>query len=71
MVLEVQNNAHHKCCTFDLTLNDINCMRWSAPLEFSFTPEKWCTLGNLEILKKAGRINIDEMRLIQLMYPQY
>ena len=43
----------------------------SAPLEFDFTPKKWCTFDDVEILKKAGEINIDKMRLIMLMHPQY
>ena len=33
-------NVHHKCCAFDPTLNDIDYMMQSAPLEFDFTPEK-------------------------------
>ena len=43
----------------------------SAPLEFSFTPPGWCSIADLETLKKAGRININKMRLIQLMHPKY
>ena len=30
-----------------------------------------CFLDDFEILKKAGVINIEEMRLIQLMHPDY
>ena len=71
VVSKVPTNAHHKCCTFDHTLNDIDCMMRSALLEFDFTLEKWCTFDDLELLKKAGKINMDEMRLIQLIYPEY
>ena len=71
MLLGVPTNAHHKCYSFDPTLNDIDYMMRSVPLEFAFTPKKWCSLDDLEILKKAGRINIEEMRLIQLMHPDY
>ena len=67
----VPNNAHHICCTYDSTLNDINCMMRSAPLEFDFTPEEWCTFDDVQILKKAGELNIDKMRLIMLMHPQF
>ena len=67
----VLTNARHKCCSFDPTLNEIDCTIQTASLEFSFTPKKWLTLDDLEILKKAGRINIEEMRLIQLMHPEY
>ena len=35
----IPTNVHHKCCAFDPTLNDINCMMRSALLEFDFTPE--------------------------------
>ena len=67
----IPTNAHHKCCSFDPILNDIDCMMRSTPLEFDFTPKKWCSLDDLEILKKVGRINIEEIRLIQLMHPEY
>ena len=42
-----------------------------APLEFDFTPEKWCPFDDVEILKKAGELNIEKMRLIMLMHSQY
>ena len=64
-------NAHHKCCFFDPTVNNINCMMRSALLEFSFTPKDWCTFADVDILTKAGEINIDKMRLIMLMHPQF
>ena len=66
----VANNAHHKVCTFDPTLNDIDCMMRSAPLEFDFTPKDWCIYDEVEILKKAGDINIGKMRLITMIHPQ-
>ena len=71
MLLGVSTNANHKCCSFDPSLNEIDCTMRTTPLEFSFTPKTWLTLDNMEILKKAGRINIDEMRLIMLMHPEY
>ena len=71
MLSGVLTNAHHKCCSFDPTLNDIDYMIRSAPLEFAFTPKEGCSLDDLEILKKAGKINIEEMGLIQLMHPDY
>ena len=66
----VPNNAAHIICTFDPTLNEIDCMMRSAPLEFDFTPEKWCVYDNVQILKKDGDINIDKLRLITLIHPQ-
>ena len=67
----VPTNAHHKCCAVDPTLNEIDCTMRTAPLEFAFTPKKWLSLDNVEIMKKAGIINIDEMRLIMLTHPEY
>ena len=64
-------NAHQKCCAFDPTLNEINTTMRTAPLEFGFTPKKWLSFDDMEIMKKAGKINVDEMRLIMLMHPEY
>ena len=71
MLSEVLTNARHKCYTFDPTLNEIDCTMRTTPLEFSFTPKKWLSFDDGEIMKKTGRINIDEMRLIMLMHPEY
>ena len=46
-------------------------MMRSAPLEFDFTPKEWCSFDDVEILKKAGELNIDKMRLIMLMHSQF
>ena len=46
-------------------------MMRSVPLEFAFTPPSWCYIIDVEILKRAGRINIKDMRLIQLMHSEY
>ena len=43
----------------------------SVPLESAFTPPRWCYITDVEILKRAGRINIEDMRLIQLMHPEF
>ena len=67
----VPTNVHHKCCAFDPTLNEIDCTMRTAPLEFAFTPKKWLSLDDVEIMKKAGRININKMRLIMLMHPEH
>ena len=42
-----------------------------ALLEFDFIPKEWCSFDDFEILKKAKKLNIEEMRLIQLMHPEY
>ena len=46
-------------------------MMRSVPLEFAFTPASWCYITDVEIIKHAGRINIEDMRLIQLMHQDY
>ena len=46
-------------------------MMRSARLEFAFTPSSLSCITDVEILKWAGRINIEEMRLTQLMHPEY
>ena len=55
----VPTNAHHKCCAFDPTLSNIDCMMQSALLEFDFTPKKLFLFDDFEILKKACKINIE------------
>ena len=52
-------------------MNEVDCMMRSVPLEFVFTPSSWFYIIDVEILKQAGRINIEDMRLIQLMHPEY
>ena len=65
------SNSHYICTTFNPTLNEVNCMMRSVPLEFAFTPPSWCYITDVEILKRLGRINIEDMRLIQLMHLKY
>ena len=60
----VPNNAHHKCCAHNPLLNDIDCMMRSAPLEFSFVPDGWYSIADLQILKSARKLHVDVMRLI-------
>ena len=71
MLSGVPSNANQKCCAFDPTANKINTTMRTAPLEFGFTPKKWLSSDDIEIMKKARRINVDEMRLIILMHPEY
>ena len=40
-------------------------------LEFAFTPPSWCYITDIKTLKQVGRIDIEDMRLIQLMHPDY
>ena len=52
-------------------MNEVDCMMRSIPLEFVFTPSSWCYITDVKILKRAEWINIEDMRLIQLMHPEY
>ena len=52
-------------------MNEVDCMMRSTPLEFAFTPPSWCYITNVGFLKQVGRINIEDMRLIQLMHLEY
>mmetsp|Transcript_8266 Transcript_8266/g.8103 ORF Transcript_8266/g.8103 Transcript_8266/m.8103 type:complete len:260 (+) Transcript_8266:184-963(+) len=45
-------------------------MMRSAPLEFDFTPKKWCVYDDVQILKKDGDSNVDKMRSITLVHPK-
>ena len=53
------SNSHYFCSTCDPTLNEVDCMMRSVPLEFTFTLASWCYITDVEILKRAGRINIE------------
>ena len=63
----LSNNSHYICSIFDPTLNEVDCTMRCVPLEFAFTPPHWCYITDVEIFKQAGRINIKDMRLIQLI----
>ena len=54
-------------------MNGVDYMMQSVPLKFAFTPASWCYITDVQILKRTGSqmINIEDMRLIQLMHPEY
>ena len=43
------SNSHYICSTYDPSLNEVDCMMRLVPLEFAFTPEKWCNITDVEI----------------------
>ena len=63
------SNSHYIYSVFDPILNEVDCMMMSVPLEFEYTPPSWWSITDAVVLKQAGRINIEDMRLIQLMHP--
>lgn len=44
-------------------LNELDCVMKSTPLEFVFTPTSLQSITDVEILKRVGRLNIEDMRL--------
>lgn len=66
-----ETKSNQKYCAHDPVLNNIDYMIWSAPLKFSSTLPGWCSIVELELLKKAGRIKFNKMRLIHLIHPKY
>jgi hypothetical protein len=59
--------AHYKSVLKDKYLVHMDMGLRSIPLEVDFIPDDWKTIIDVEILKKAGVLNVDKMRLIQLM----
>ena len=46
-------------------------MMQSGQLECVFTPPSWCSITDVEIVRRVGQLNIEDMHLIQLMHPEY
>lgn len=60
---------HYKTAAHNDTLNVYDCMLCRLQLEFGFQPDSWLNIADIEILKRARYLGIDDMRLIQLMHP--
>ena len=58
------SHGHYKAAVFDPCLNEYDCLMRTIPLEFGFTPSQWLSITDIEILKKARVLGIDDMRLI-------
>ena len=65
------SHGHYNAAVFDPTLNEYDCMIRTIPLEFECSPSQWLFVTDIEILKKAGVLEIDGMRLIQLRHPEF
>ena len=59
---------HYKCATHNDTLSAVDLLLRTAPVEIGFVPQSWCSILDIEILKKYGVFDIDKMRLIQVMH---
>ena len=65
------SHGHYETAVFDPNLNEYDCMMRTSPLEFGLAPSQWLSITDIEILKKAGVLEIDDMRLIQLIHPEF
>jgi hypothetical protein len=63
--------SHSKSVMKDKFLVHMDTRLRSIPLEVGFIPDDWKTITDVEISKKAGVLNVDKMRLIQLMTPDF
>ena len=63
--------AHHKTASMDDELNCVDTILRTIPFLAGFSPEQWQVITDVEILKKSGAYNVDKMRLIQLMSPEF
>jgi len=58
---------HYKTAIFDDELCSIDCLLRTVPLEVGFVPLTWLSVTDVTILKKLCILEIDVIRLIQLM----
>ena len=59
---------HYKCATHSEVLSAVDLLLRNVPVKIGFTPPSWCSVLDIEILKKYGVFDIDKMRLIQVMH---
>ena len=59
--------SHYKSMIGDLKLLQTDADIRALPLQYGFVPQDWCRITDVEILKKEGVLDVDKMRLIQLM----
>ena len=62
---------HYKSAIFDSQLCQIDHLLRTVPLEIGFVPPSWLSITDVAILKKLGVLEIDLMRLIQLMDAEF
>ena len=65
------SHEHYESTIFNDTLNYYDCMMRCIPTETFFVPPTWCAITYMEIQKRSGKIGIGDMRLIQLMHPEF
>ena len=65
------NFAHFKISSTDDTMNKIDAIMRSIPLEIGITPKEWCRIDDVMILKRTGVTDVDGMRCIQLLDAEF
>lgn len=63
--------SHYKAGIEDDIIAQYNATIRSLPYQYGFVPEKWKTMTDVAILKKAGVYDINKMRTIVLMNAEY
>ena len=58
---------HYKTSIFDDELCSVDCLFRTIPLAVGFVTLIWMSVNDVAILKKLGMLEIDVMRIIQLM----
>ena len=63
--------SHYKVASLHPMLNSVDTFLRMVPLLVGFSPEAWQVITDVKILKKAGELRVANMRLIQLMSPEF
>ena len=63
--------SHYKTCSEFYDLNSVDTFLCNAPFLIEVLPEQWMTITDLQILKRIGIFNVDKMRCIQLIDPEF
>ena len=63
--------SHYKSASSDPFLNNVDTHLRNIPLDVGFSPLAWQTITDVKILKKPNEFQVDKMRLVQLMSPEF
>ena len=62
---------HYKAACLDDDLNAVDTLLRDIPLTFGFAPPSWLSITDVEILKKLGVYDIEQMRAVQLFAAEF
>ena len=63
--------SHYKTYSEYKDLNEIDTFLCNAPFIIEVLPDQWMTITDPQILKRIGIFNVDKMKCIQLMDPEF